>query len=254
MAEFPDLTPTETLNTADECVLRQGTTDKRIKFELAATLAWATRNGYLRLGDHVTGIEYSSYEEFTTYNGKTYFVKGTESLPYTSTQTDPNVDTGLTTKPYEAYKDTVDAIHEIGDTLFRFDDVSPEVKYPWQSWDLVTGDASIRLGDGSDNGTGIYGDQTPYAGNEPLVPLPQHTHGATSTFTSYPHNHGGVLDEYGDGEFANPTAGDELLKGETEDATVIGTVTTTIAQEGTAQATIDTRGLYVKMNVWVRTA
>lgn len=254
MAEFPDLTPTETLNTADECVLRQGTTDKRIKFELAATLAWATRNGYLRLGDHVTGIEYSSYEEFTTYNGKTYFVKGTESLPYTSTQTDPNVDTGLTTKPYEAYKDTVDAIHEIGDTLFRFDDVSPEVKYPWQSWDLVTGDASIRLGDGSDNGTGIYGDQLPYAGNDPLVPVPQHTHNATSTFTADPHEHGDEIFQRGTGAFANPTSGPISTFGDTDPVTVTGDVTTIIYPEGTAQATIDTRGLYVKMNVWVRTA
>ncbi len=98
MAQIPQLTPTTTLDSGDETILRQGTTDKRISLELAGTLSWAKREGYTYLGGHVTGIVFSNTDSFTTYEGRVYFVNLGISLPYTSTQADPSADPNLYAK------------------------------------------------------------------------------------------------------------------------------------------------------------
>ena len=98
MAQIPQLNPTTTLGSSDETILRQGTTDKRISLELANTLSWAKREGYTYLGAHVSGIVFSDTESFTTYEGRTYFVNLGVSLPYTSTEVDPSLDTNLHAK------------------------------------------------------------------------------------------------------------------------------------------------------------
>lgn len=95
MAQIPQLQSTNTLGTDDQAILRQGTIDKRISLELAGTLAWAKRNGYTHVGSHVQGLSFTSTEDFSTSQGKVYFVNSAVSLPYTSTTTDPSVDTNL---------------------------------------------------------------------------------------------------------------------------------------------------------------
>lgn len=98
MAEIPQLTPTTTLGSADETILRQGTTDKRISLELANTLSWAKREGYTYLGEYQTGLTYSSTEQFYLFNSKPYFVEDNVSLPYTTTSLSPEDDRNLYTK------------------------------------------------------------------------------------------------------------------------------------------------------------
>ena len=171
MAQITDLISTEVLNTDDIAFLRQGTTDKSIPLELSSTLAWAKRNGYSRLGDHTSGSTFPSTEIFTTYQGKVYFVKVGVPLPYTSVATVPSSDSNLIDTPPKGFRSVVDNIYGIGAALLRFDDTDPNVQYPWQSWSLITGDASLALGDGSI----LSGTAT--GNNNPVVPVTEHSHG-----------------------------------------------------------------------------
>lgn len=103
MAQITDLTSTDTLDTDDEAILRQGTTDKRIPLELAATLSWAKRNEFIRSSDHYDGVVFSDYTSFTTYEGLVYFLKQEVSSPYTSNYEDPSNDSNLTqTSPLQS--------------------------------------------------------------------------------------------------------------------------------------------------------
>ena len=102
MAQIPQLTSTTTLGSADETILRQGTTDKRISLELANILAWAKREGYIHQGEYQSGVAYSSTEQFYLFNSEPYFVEGNVSLPYTTTISSPEDDSNLYIKN-EAY-------------------------------------------------------------------------------------------------------------------------------------------------------
>jgi len=189
MAQIPDLIPTEVLNTTDEMLLRQGTTDKRIPLELSSTLSWAKRNGYSRLGDHTAGSTFPSTDVFTTYQGKVYFVKVGVPLPYTSSASVPSTDSNLIDTPSKDFRSVVDNIYGIGDALLRFDAKDPNVQYPWQTWLLVTGDASLALGDGSV----LSGTAT--GNNTPTVPLPEHNHdkgGLSADQSSHTHSSGTI--------------------------------------------------------------
>ena len=95
MAQIPQLNPTTTLDSSDETILRQGTTDKRISLELANTLAWAKREGYSYQGEYQTGVVYSSTEQFYLFDSKPYFVEDNVSLPYTTTISSPEDDSNL---------------------------------------------------------------------------------------------------------------------------------------------------------------
>ncbi len=95
MSRIINLTPTTTLGTEDQAIIRQGTIDKRISLSLGETLSWAKREGYAHLGEHVVGVVFSTAESFTTYQGRTYFVKKGVSLPYTSTVADASLDSNL---------------------------------------------------------------------------------------------------------------------------------------------------------------
>lgn len=83
------------LKSAGETVLRQDGLDNRISLQLAETLAWAKRQGYTYLGEHLVGISFTNTESFTVYQGKTYFVKEGTSLPYVSTNVDATLEVGL---------------------------------------------------------------------------------------------------------------------------------------------------------------
>lgn len=98
MAQIPNLQSTNTLGIDDQAILRQGTIDKRISLNLAGILSWAKRNGYTHIGEHTTGIQFLDTESFTTFQGKTYFVKSGVVLPYTATSNDPVTDYNLYSK------------------------------------------------------------------------------------------------------------------------------------------------------------
>ncbi len=95
MSRIINLTPTTTLGTEDQAIIRQGTIDKRISLSLGETLSWAKREGYIHLGEHTSSVTFSTTESFTTYQGRTYFVKDGVSLPYTSAVADASTDSNL---------------------------------------------------------------------------------------------------------------------------------------------------------------
>ena len=111
MAQIPNLQSTNTLGLDDQAILRQGTIDKRISLNLAGILSWAIREGYTHIGEHTTGSQFPDTSSFTTYQGRTYFVKEGVSLTYTSSSNDPSLDTNLYTKSEDSLKrDIYDAI------------------------------------------------------------------------------------------------------------------------------------------------
>lgn len=95
MAIITDLVETSTLGSADETILRQTGIDKRISLELAGTLSWAKRNGYNYIGAYTTGVIYNSLTDFTLYEGVPWFTKSTTTLPYTTTTSQPSLDSDL---------------------------------------------------------------------------------------------------------------------------------------------------------------
>ncbi len=95
MSRLTNLTPTTTLGTEDQAIIRQGNIDKRIPLSLAETLSWAKREGYTHLGEHAAGIGFLNPKSFTTYEGRVYFVKEEVTLPYSSGSSDASVDTNL---------------------------------------------------------------------------------------------------------------------------------------------------------------
>lgn len=143
-------------------------------------------------------------------------------------------------------KETMD----VGSVVFRMDAKNPSTIYGG-TWQLITGDASIRLGNGSELSANIIGD------SDPVVPLQQHSHSATFTGNALPpHSHG-----------TNATAKTSIANGyerttgypEYQSAasvtaasagTPTGTVTVTSA--GTQNATMSVRGSYITLNVWKR--
>lgn len=160
-------------------------------------------------------------------------------------------------------KAIINTVHYIGATMLTFEGTSPQVKYPWQTWQLISGDASIRLGDGSSQSTVSQGNNTP------SVPLVSHAHSmnhdhpATTTSANGNHNHsinynaaindgGGNLAGYSQVSTAySKNTGDAGNHQHTVDIpNYVGNTGST----GQSSPTLDVRGAYVKMNLWLRTA
>lgn len=276
MAIFSNLQATETVGETDELFIHQNNIDKKINFELASALNWAKLLGYTYEGEHTVGKVYNTLNSFATSSGVSYFPKYNTTVPYTSSASNPATDTNLTKQSYKDYKASVDAVHTVGATLQRFDATSPNTLYPWQTWVLVSGDGSIRLGDGTVQSQQVTGNNTP------SVPLKNHTHTMNHNHASFKsssdgaHNHvsGAGLEnrngtfKYGFADFL----GEDYLgsSGEDNDNDIMPYTSTSsphnhdvdvpnyagstgTSGDGTTP-TLDVRGAYIKMNLWLRTA
>lgn len=264
MAIFTNLVPTDDVQDDDEILMRQGLTDKRINFNLADVIAWGTREGSVYLGAHTSSAIYDTVNSFRLFNNQPYFVKVGVALPYTTTSSNPLLDSNLTNMSYTDYKRTVDASRAIGDTMLRFDSKNPKDLYPWQTWSLISGDASIRLGDGA------VQSKTPSGDNNPIVPVQQHSHAMNhthprgTTFTDT-HSHG-YLDR---GQQINNGTGNVGVANSQSFLADFSRTTSnnshshmydtpehsgTTSNSGVDGATLDVRGKSIKMNLWVRTA
>lgn len=62
-------------------------------------------------------------------------------------------------------------VMDIGSVVLRMDSTNPSTIYGG-TWNLISGDASLRFGDGTDQAGTVQG-----ADNDPLVPIPLHNHG-----------------------------------------------------------------------------
>lgn len=148
-------------------------------------------------------------------------------------------------------------VMDVGSVVFRMDDKNPGTIYGG-TWQLITGDATLSLGDGS-NLSGIIS-----GNNDPVVPVPEHNH----TFTGNPlpnhqHNEGigvsNVTDHvlrYGYSSwggtgyrFASYEAGATSPKTSMVSA---GTPTGSISNSGVKDVTLNVRGARLELNVWKR--
>lgn len=126
---------------------------------------------------------------------------------------------------------SIDDVMPVGSIVMRMDSVNPTTLYGG-TWTLITGDAALSFGDGTDLSGLVYGD------NNPLVPLPEHSHkmrGTNGTSSSNWNDFlGGSTANYGAGQGAE-----------------INGYTTGV--EGEKNARLDVRGARIDINVWKRT-
>lgn len=145
--------------------------------------------------------------------------------------------------------------HPIGSLELRADNVNPASVYPGTTWTLIVGDYSLHLGDGNNGGTAT-------GSNTPAVPLPQHTHSASVSISSGgSHSHTIYMGGGSDGPRKALSVDSDHGEGNsyigTYDSTQPGgahthTGTASIANTGTANATLDVRGARIFINVWKR--
>lgn len=286
MAQIPALDLTQTLGLDDETILRQDGKDVRIQLQLAAILSWAVRWDKQFIGVHTSGITFNGSEEFTVFDGKTYFIKDPSNTPYVSNTNNPSTDTNLTTTvraKSNHVHDWAEVIYPVGGVYLSMNDLNPST-FLGGTWELVTGDASLALGDGTSQDSNIEGENTPQ------VPVPQHSHDSGSLFTQNAGSH-----SHSSGSLSTQEAGSHrhTVKAEGSDGgspgghistnsyreqnvqvytnsvgdhthTVTGntssagnhshTVSGSVGNSGTSGATLDVRGAQLKVNVWRRVA
>lgn len=153
----------------------------------------------------------------------------------------------------------------VGSIVLRIDNTNPADIYGG-TWSLITGDASLGFGNGG-NLTG----SSDGVSNDPIVPLPYHSHSinhdhpATTTNTTGAHNH-----DYYRSNFANTNNGRASLSNDGPDTkyqtsssgnhnhTVdLPNFVGTSGGQGTttdANPTLNVRGARILVNVWKRVA
>lgn len=137
-------------------------------------------------------------------------------------------------------------VMSVGSVVFRMDSKDPKEIYGG-TWELITGDAILAFGNGSNLTGQIEGT------NIKTVPLQEHTHtGSTTSNGAHSHTfsrprgdkswgNGGGNTWWGGNNYSHSTntAGNH-------------THTLTIDETGVENATIDVSGAKIKMNVWQR--
>ena len=136
--------------------------------------------------------------------------------------------------------------HAIGNIIFRDDAVDPATLYPGTTWTLLTGDACIALATAQNVG------QTS-GNNNPLVPLPEHTHGVAIGAVG-DHAHGGIVSKGGYSfehhQYNSRMPGERWQHG--TDFAGGHNHTVSIYAAGSAGATIDVRGARKYLCAWKR--
>lgn len=134
----------------------------------------------------------------------------------------------------------------IGSVTIRIDAVNPNTIYGG-SWQLISGDASLRLGNGSALTGAVKGNS-----NNPSVPLVAHSHTYQKT-TGWEV----VVSNTGWGAVTVPDSGWSALvgTGNSSGTRVAGRIQNSAATSnsaGSPSPTMDVRGQYVEVNVWKR--
>lgn len=141
----------------------------------------------------------------------------------------------------------------IGTVTLRMDDINPSTIYGG-TWSLITGDASLSLGDGTVQDGIITGD------NNPSVPLVAHNHGRGTQEITGTQIGRRIININGYGAFFPTDAGyeDGVVTSSVKSSNALGfqasrAWTGRSTTEGVQNATIDVRGAQMKVNVWKRT-
>lgn len=147
-------------------------------------------------------------------------------------------------------QDDIDKRWPVGAALLLFTNQDPNADYPG-TWALVTGDASLALGDGSNNVGSIAGSNTP------VVPLLEHSHTASFTGSPLPgHSHTfsvnwlNTSQQQAGAGLGGPTFALNQGTSSVSAGTPAGSVA--IGNAGAAGVTLNVRGAQIKVNVWKR--
>jgi len=157
----------------------------------------------------------------------------------------------------DSIQDWIDKTHGIGSVVLRMDAINPSTLFGG-TWALITGDASLSFGNGS-NQSG-----TASGSNNPAVPVVQHRHGIShnhpaATTSSDTHNHTFTI--VGDGGSGYADAGGSSNLGNATTSSDTHNHTFNVpnysgysAYTGSSGATLNVRGAQIDINVWKRTA
>lgn len=152
-------------------------------------------------------------------------------------------------------KETMD----VGSIVLRIDNKNPADIYGG-TWQLITGDATLGLGSGSD-----YSSASISGNNDPIVPLVEHSHDRgtmeiTGQLNLSTHNSTGSVQSSTSGAFtptgrksysSNPNNHTtDMYAGASFTGSKTWTGRTSI--EGVSNATLDVRGARLMVNVWKR--
>lgn len=147
-------------------------------------------------------------------------------------------------------EEVLDRTMPVGSLALRLDNINPSEIYGG-TWQLVTGDASLRLGDGSIQSGATSGN------NNPIVPVPRHSHTATASEDTHSHTYYSPSRSYA-GQI--PGSGTRKFQDNGAEGTISYTTTSdthghtiTVNSAGTSDATINVRGESLMVNVWKRT-
>lgn len=135
----------------------------------------------------------------------------------------------------------------IGGCVILLNNFNPNGVYPGV-WSLVTGDAALCLGDGSNNVGSTSGN------NFPGVPLPQHNHGASFSGNALPpHSHSAPVFNRTYRMSIHDVTVNSYIDGNTN-AVSAGTPSGSVSVDyaGTPNPTIDVRGTRIPVNLWRR--
>lgn len=136
-------------------------------------------------------------------------------------------------------------VYKVNDLMIRADNINPATLYPGTTWTRLNGEFSMYLGNGSNGGTTT-------GSNSPVVPVPQHNHGATATQVAHSHSvqtaSGQTRQHCSDG----CDEGSLVHMGSQNTNSVAPGISVTVNNAGTASATIDVRGARMFFNVWKR--
>lgn len=203
---------------------------------------------YMKEGDRV--IWYSTmwvhvqHSDVTSVNG--------ENGDVVLTTEDINRPSGV------SLEETLSTLFPVGSVVLRMDATNPSTLYGG-TWSLITGDASLSFGDGSQQSG------TPYGNNTPAVPVPRHSHSASFKGNALPaHGHSlrraRAYDASGSHLNYNKNTGhggndNASVVSNTINAASAGTPTgsVTVNASGTSNVTLDVRGARIAINVWQRT-
>lgn len=171
-------------------------------------------------------------------------------------------------------EEKLNEVNPVGTIVMRIDSVNPSTIYGG-SWELLSANASLRMGDGSPQTGSVVGSDIQ------AVPVPAHTH--TATQSAHSHNKGSmnITGEFGNGfygEFGHTSATGAFTRGASAGSTKYTgegwtsngpkvsfnaanswsgetnsvAPSITVAQAGVANASIDVSGAHIKVNVWKR--
>jgi hypothetical protein len=165
----------------------------------------------------------------------------------------------------------MEKVMTVGSIVVRVDDINPSTIYGG-TWELIQGDAALRLGNGTNQTTIVEGNDVV------TMPIPKHSHDMSHTHTRGTMDFDGYFPTIITGAFQDGTGGAfwaiENSKFQNKSAYTNSTVTNhgmhftasrnwtgntsqpdnlNTSEEGVDNATVNVKGAHINLNIWKRT-